>query len=780
MHLRMNAPGDAGSYTWVHRAPSDAQIADHILGQVTISIPLVDVRGLAHAWAVDLDTGGPANVRRHTEALAAAGLPCLGQAVKGKGDHDGGHIWGRWAEGVNPAAGRAQIAAALAAAGLPLEIDGKELEIWPRERSPLRAPLGLHTHSGMRGLLIRPGLPDASLDTPAGMALGLDELADLAASPPPPPLAAPSETPRPAGPMRPSAPSAGEKPITRFNEEHPMRELAESYGAWLNAKGHGTCGCGRKHNIFVTAIGYLVAYATGCLWKLPERGAISSFDLYTIEEHGGDEAAALAAIRVGAARAAASARRLTNRVDEGQSARPTRAPQEAPTLPEVSTALPMPRELATPPTPGLVAPRVSGKGGRIRVLRAVAALRQPSGDCTASKAQIAACASLKARQTQTLLGQLVALGLLDATLRYCESTIYRLTEGGEQFLRLTTTEGAAWLAERTANLRNCSHMDLETQSLSLMLVEEKGAAPQPAALDAGDLVEEAWAGGPAELLDVAALAAWPCDGLCDLPAELLPAAERAELAGDPGELAEEAWALLLLPALIAAPPALDMPSFPPACPAGPPEDAAAPAPLVEPVALGPVSFEGGCSFDPAAALVLSGSYTERPKDRQSNEAHYEAMLRRWAEFMASSPRPDAAAPALPEERVILGAPSDPKRRAAFYALQGAIRRTRNPAQRRILQRKLDALAEPVSVGSSTPAQLHQVAISTVWHPVSFRPARHELATVEPPPVIAVSGHQPHIIGLGENLARATEAAQGLEALRRSYGLAAQHPAGCAA
>jgi hypothetical protein len=40
------------------------------------------------------------------DVLRATGLPCIGLAGQGAQGHDGGHIWGCYAEGVEPAAVR--------------------------------------------------------------------------------------------------------------------------------------------------------------------------------------------------------------------------------------------------------------------------------------------------------------------------------------------------------------------------------------------------------------------------------------------------------------------------------------------------------------------------------------------------------------------------------------------------------------------------------------------------------------------------------------------------
>lgn len=114
----MQPAGSRQKYVTVHTAPTLEDLADHLAGKSTIAGYLVDQDGTARAWAADVDAGGRQAVRARVAALSAAGLPCFGQAAPGSGGHDGGHIWGVWPVGVDPAAGRAQIRAVLDAAGL--------------------------------------------------------------------------------------------------------------------------------------------------------------------------------------------------------------------------------------------------------------------------------------------------------------------------------------------------------------------------------------------------------------------------------------------------------------------------------------------------------------------------------------------------------------------------------------------------------------------------------------------------------------------------------------
>ncbi len=301
-HAPMMPKGSAsGKYLTVAAPITDAQIEAHILGHETHAIKLIGRDGLARAWAVDVDEGGPEAVRARVAALAAAGLPCIGIAGQGAQGHDGGHIWGIYARPVEYKAAQAQIRAALDAAGLPTQ------EIWPSGQ-PIRAPFGVHTHTGRRGMLLRPGMPDVSLDMPDGLALGLDTLAALEPTPTPPPL--PKAKPPSVASATHTTPPSGtvgsvRDLIAAFNRDHPMAQLLSGYGAQQTREGWA-CNCGIEHThetqLVVTDQGKAIFFSARCWWAPARtdrngRPIADSFDIFTQVEHGGDKSAALRILR---------------------------------------------------------------------------------------------------------------------------------------------------------------------------------------------------------------------------------------------------------------------------------------------------------------------------------------------------------------------------------------------------------------------------------------------------------------------------------------------------
>ena len=337
-HAPMQPPGTpGGKYLTVHAEITDDQIAAHIAGTETYAVKLIGRDGFARAWTIDVDEGGTAAVRAHVEALRAAGLPCLGIAGQGAGEHDGGHIWGIYAAPVTPTDAKAQIKATLDNAGLPTK------EIWPCGIH-IRAPFGVHTHTGRRGTLIRPDVPDVCLDTPEGLALGLDTLAGLKPTPTPPPL--PPPTPRPTATTILSAGEAGggvRDVIKAFNREHPIDQLLRSYGAQHTRDGWA-CNCGVAHThetqIAVTSGGNAIFFSARCAWATTRtdrngRPVADSFDLFTIVEHHGDKSAALRALRgkqprpSDAERQRASRERQQQRLSEAQALIRDRAAEDA-------------------------------------------------------------------------------------------------------------------------------------------------------------------------------------------------------------------------------------------------------------------------------------------------------------------------------------------------------------------------------------------------------------------------------------------------------------------
>lgn len=307
----MQPRGSAAKYLTVHRAPTDDELERHIAGEITLAAVLVAQNGTARTWAVDVDEGGPAAVRARVEALDAAGLPCVGIAVRGRGDHDGGHVWGCYGEPVDPKAAQAQIRAILQATNLPTD------ELWPCGKN-IRLPLGVHTHHGRRGTLIRAGQPGVNLDTPEGLAEGIKALLALAPSPTPPELV----------PTPPRAPQRAQQPqkraqqsrtggtdvrevIARYNRAHSLKQRLERDGATLadaaNNLYHCPCGAHASGTASLQIIpssnparyGEFVAWSYSPNCRIAphqsEKKPLDAFGYYAQVEHGGDTTAALRA-----------------------------------------------------------------------------------------------------------------------------------------------------------------------------------------------------------------------------------------------------------------------------------------------------------------------------------------------------------------------------------------------------------------------------------------------------------------------------------------------------
>lgn len=180
-------------------------------------------------------------------------------------------------------------------------------EIWP-SGTAIRLPLGVHTWTGRRGTLIRPGLPDADIDTAEGLEIGLATLISLAPSPLPPPLVREVAPIAPVAPVaRPTVATSGRtsarEVIASFNAEHPVDALLGRYGATRTREGYAcTCGVAHEHEtqLIVTAQGRIVFFSPRCRWAPSRtdrngRPIADAFDLYTQVEHRGDKTAALKA-----------------------------------------------------------------------------------------------------------------------------------------------------------------------------------------------------------------------------------------------------------------------------------------------------------------------------------------------------------------------------------------------------------------------------------------------------------------------------------------------------
>ena len=657
----MGQPGEE-KYITVHKAITDAQLAAHILGEQTHAIKLIWRDGLARAWVVELDEGGVENVRRYMDVLSGAGLPCFAVAGKGSGGHDGGHIWGVYAEGIEPAAAKAQIVAILTAAGLPIP------EIWP-QGNHIRAPFGRHTWTDTRGTLLRPGLPDEPLDTPDGLALGLDTLETLACSPTPPPL--PKAEPRPITPRTiatTDAPTPGcsfGELVAWYNARNPIADLLSSYGARRLRGDEWACNCGIDHEhttqIAVTAQGNAVFFSPRCRWaeglKTDRNGRLlaDSFALAANVEHQGRRGDLAKAIR--------AAHQSPAQQRDAQRKRDARAAENAATLQSVydraaedTTLTPCDREVLHALL-HIADGRISCRPSKIRIAQTT-----PTGYSVGSVKR--SLMRLESRGYFVSAGDGGTLG--DTAIRtfVCGSSkvvndphkYIRASEGGA-FLPVrdpSDPPAEAWDGLLAAPAFGCELLDVPNTELVVLRACDL--------LDPGAVAAQADGDPLAERPEHRA----PVDGLCDVPADELPPtpwdveawqaapASPAPAAEEAEELADEARILAYRAQKAAQPPHR------------------------EPEA---VAFEGGCSFDPGRRVI-------EPFD----------LAAHWRGILATAPSAEEQTyicmetPAEAPRRTP-GPPASPEGRARFYSLQGKIKKSRNPAQRYALRRELDAITE---------------------------------------------------------------------------------------
>ena len=714
-HAPMQPPGTlSGKYLTTHRAITDTQISAHLAGTQTHAVKLIGSDGLARAWAVDVDEGGAEAVRSHVMALSTAGLPCLGIAGQGATGHDGGHIWGVYAMPVTPTDARAQIIAALTAAGLPTG------EVWP-SGVHIRAPFGVHTHTGRRGALIRSGLPDVSLDTPDGLALGLASLADLAPSPLPPPLTAP--TPRPIASVgstsRPLAGKGGgtvRDVIAAFNQSHPIADLLTDYGAQRTRDGWA-CNCGIAHShptqLAETTGGNAIFFSPRCGWAPARtdrngRPTADPFDLFTIVEHRGDKRAALRALRLAQPRRSAVPPPISD-TDDRQHTTPeaiqTRQQdiqrQHEANIAAAIATLQAVRDRAAKDTELHSYPMAAA------VLRALLEHAKNQTSCRPSKARIAAQLGCSERTVQRALVWLESRYIRTETFTTSAGHIWT---GGRQntprrtfvkvpLHRTSTPQNAPAGETRADTPVSPKYEYYESLDSSESLAGEGGAALTPAYAAAGlaAMAWELWEWAP-DAGDGGDAAPPPSPALgraagADLDSALDAAEDAAILADEARILAYRAhraagasnYAALVLVAPVLVP--------------------VVPAPIAAPVVAVPVTadgygqivrvaYPGGACYDPHHDLLAGGVPWPEPAAPITPE-----ITPLSAEIQAAIEQiTQAAAPP------VYGPPTDPERRRKYFSLLGAARKAKSSGQRYRLQALAAALEEPQTPAEATHGQ----------------------------------------------------------------------------
>lgn len=142
---RMTDPGATAKYYRLSHSITDADIAAHLAGTITLGCPLG--RGnVAYAAACDIDHGGPMAVRQVMRAAKRYGCHATGFLMT-SATHDGGHVWILFADPHPVDDLRILMREILADTGL------RGIEIYP-SNADLRLPFGLHRQRGTRGALL--------------------------------------------------------------------------------------------------------------------------------------------------------------------------------------------------------------------------------------------------------------------------------------------------------------------------------------------------------------------------------------------------------------------------------------------------------------------------------------------------------------------------------------------------------------------------------------------------------------------------------------------------
>jgi hypothetical protein len=176
-HAQMQPAGSTAKYLKRHHPLTDAALIAHLTGNETFAAPLIGSDGFTREVALDIDAGGEGAIRTGLTVAAELGFTAYGIVCSGGDDgHNGGHIRIPLSDVAAPERARLlaeQIRAALLQrAGLP----DNTIEMYPT-RKGLRLPLGVHTWTGKRGVLVLQDGRTINLDS--GGILTLEMALDL-------------------------------------------------------------------------------------------------------------------------------------------------------------------------------------------------------------------------------------------------------------------------------------------------------------------------------------------------------------------------------------------------------------------------------------------------------------------------------------------------------------------------------------------------------------------------------------------------------------------------
>jgi hypothetical protein len=144
-YARMNPHGHERKYTKVYRRLTPHLLAQHLQGEITLASSLINPQGRAQSAVIDIDEGGEDALHKVIEQAQIRGLNAVALTSKTE-EHDGGHVWVFFAEAVEPQRLRRLMQEMAKGAGI-------EGETYPTKKA-IRLPLGKHTWTGQRGVLI--------------------------------------------------------------------------------------------------------------------------------------------------------------------------------------------------------------------------------------------------------------------------------------------------------------------------------------------------------------------------------------------------------------------------------------------------------------------------------------------------------------------------------------------------------------------------------------------------------------------------------------------------
>jgi hypothetical protein len=671
-----------GKYDVRNYALTNAQFEAHVAGRASFGAELVGADGTGRALCVDVDNGGRPALRRALQVCAAMGIWAIATYSPGR-DHDGGHLWVFFAGDTDPE--RLEALGYKIAQLARLE----DCEIFPRGKARVRLPFAVHLDTGRRGVADTTDGESFDLDTAGEVeralraveALGRNSLALL------PPL--PPKEPRNAARVALGSDESPARAYSRAATVDQVVSLLESMPGYSEHKRKGgrvilRCGCGQHSREANPAAIYVetgrngkalvYSFSTDCRWSAGPGEYHDAFTVYCEVHRLTPKEAALQLLAErrdhGAHHSPGSRRDDRHALAGTARAEPARAADAGALIPHAPHREPT----APPPAPEELA---AGRTGRERLLNALRLHESRGGDCLASEAQLARCAALTERYTRILLRQLAREGAITETRRYGQTTVRvvhthapavctTLAEGGGSFLTFRSptciheseSPESAWEKEGIppgplppgGTVGDPPPEDLEDQVAADLerVLARRAEAAQRAALE--HLV-----------FDLAAIAgvALPAD----LPADL---GELEALAGE----------------LLAQGEALEAPAPAPVA------IAEAPVTIGHTGPAGAVQFEGGCSFDPAAAGKIAPPLPRRPRSLEEHMAAVAVLYEYHAARVGEAP--PAAAPALealpPPPELRRGPPRDFDRRQRYYSLLFKAKRTKSLGQKRVLER----------------------------------------------------------------------------------------------